>query len=168
MRFRAVISQELLTILHAQAIESHPLEVTGYFVGIESNKKGVTVFDIRHLMVSTRYRVRTPNRLDEIKGNVIGGWWDMLHEKDDKIFDRMERIGGWHTHPDGEPRLSMPSDITKWDRKNGISSDFDEIEDGKFELITAIWVGKRGKFLFKDAAFAKVGNRHFRCPITVW
>lgn len=167
MKFEVVIPRDLVACIRSQAVESHPKEVQGYLLGHEVIKTGkrtvATTFDVRHHLVTVEYKIRTSRKVEEKKGNELDGIWDIIGTR------QIERVGGWHSHPDGDPILSMPKDLSPKNRKDGVGSDFEAILDGQFEWICAAYPRKKtGRWVFRERAYARVGDRIYRCKINTY
>jgi len=144
------VSPEVIRLLHLQALESYPYEIGGSLIGTEEGP----VYVVHHIAVTTLYTRRTRGSLI---AEDVGAYWDV--EALGLGPTHLQVIGEWHSHPDATAVLSRVTDLTRWDRRMGVKSDEEEMEDGNLEWITALVPSKTGCPRYSDRVYLKLGNR---------
>ena len=154
--YEARISKELIRLIHLQALESYPYEVGGSLIGTEEG----FVYTIQYIAVTTLYKRRTKGILI---ADDVGAYWDV--EALGLGPTHLQVIGEWHSHPDATAVMSRATDLTRWDRRMGVRSDAEEMEDGNLEWISALVPSKIGCPRYSDRVYIKLGNRIRRVRI---
>lgn len=133
-----------MRIVKCLAAMAYPLEMSGLFLGCANRIESVVPFN--------RFRIQNG------KSVVVDP--ELRHRMEDFFGDAV--IGGFHSHPSDFPTISRATDVTSADRRNGVLSDEEELEDGEFEVIVGVWPGKRGGWRFVPRGYWKLDGKIFR------